>query len=195
MHSIGQEPACGGPIASAALPSARVARAGLTCLALGLLLCGCEDNPPSEADPCASSDDPVVRIGQGVGGAFAPFDDGEQVSLAVAPQGGFGVSVVIRTEGLSAGDDALADVQLDVLIDGVTEGAFTLTDAALLCVDDEDGGGLISGAVVGFDPERYSTNDELVGLDGREAVLEVTVMDDGMAMASVQQTVTIQVGG
>lgn len=156
---------------------------------------GCEDSPQPAADPCAPSNDPVVRIGQGVGGAFAPFEDGEEVSLAVAPQGGFGVSVVIRTEGLAAGDDALADVQLDVLIDGETEGAFTLTDAALLCVDGEDGGGLISGAVVGFDPDRYSTNDELVGLDGREAVLDVTVMDGGMAMASVQQTVTIAVGG
>lgn len=117
------------------------------------------------------------------------------VSLAVAPQGGFGVSVVIRTEGLDAGDDALADVQLDVQIDGVTEGAFTLTDAALLCVDDEDGGGLISGAVVGFDPDRYGTNDDLVALDGRQAVLDVTVIDQGMAMASVQQAVTIRVGG
>lgn len=134
-------------------------------------------------------------LGQGVGGAFAPFADGEAVSLAVAPQGGFGVSVVIRTEGLSAGDDALANVQLDVEIDGVTEGSFLLTDAALLCLDTDGGGGLVSGAVVGFDPDRYGTNDDLVSLDGREAVLNVTVIDNGMAMASVQQTVTIQVGG
>lgn len=163
-------------------------------LAFALLLSGCPDDPV-DADPCAPSERPTVMLGQGVGGAFAPFADGEAVSLAVAPQGGFGVSVVIRTEGLSAGDDALADVQLDVEIDGVTEGSFLLTDAALLCLDTDGGGGLVSGAVVGFDPDRYGTNDDLVALDGREAVLSVTVIDDGMAMASVQQAVTIRVGG
>ncbi len=165
-----------------------------TSLAFALLLSGCPDDP-EDADPCAPSGSPTVMLGQGVGGAFAPFADGEAVSLAVAPQGGFGVSVVIRTEGLSAGDDAHADVQLDVEIDGVTEGSFLLTDAALLCLDTDGGGGLVSGAVVGFDPDRYGTNDDLVSLDGREAVLNVTVIDNGMAMASVQQTVTIQVGG
>lgn len=172
----------------------RVLKTAYTSLAFALLLSGCPEDPP-DADPCAPSGSPLVQLGQGIGGAFAPFEDGEPVSLAVAPQGGFGVSVVIRTEGLLAGDDALADVQLDVEIDGATEGSFLLTDAALLCLDTDGGGGLVSGAVVGFDPDRYGTNNDLVALDGREAVLRVTVIDGGMAMASAEQAVTIRVGG
>lgn len=172
-----------------------VAKTSYSSLALVLLVCGCPEDPKTDTDPCVASSDPVVELGQGIGGAFAPFAEGEGVSLAVAPQGGFGVSVVIRTEGLDAGDDALADVQLDVEIDGQTEGSFLLTGAALLCQSDPDGGGIISGAVVGFDPARYATNDDLVSLDGREAVLNVTVIDEGQTMASVQQTVTIMVGG
>lgn len=165
-----------------------------TSLAFALLLSGCPEDSPG-ADLCAPSGSPLVQLGQGIGGAFAPFEDGEAVSLAVAPQGGFGVSVVIRTEGLVAGDDALADVQLDVEIGGTVEGSFLLTDAALLCLDTDGGGGLVSGAVVGFDPDRYGTNDDLVALDGQEAVLRVTVIDGGMAMASAEQAVTIRVGG
>ena len=164
-------------------------------LAFVLLACGCPEDSKTAVDPCVSGSDPVVELGQGIGGAFAPFDDGEGVSLAVAPQGGFGVSVVIRTEGLDAGEDALADVQLDVEIGGVTEGSFLLTGAALLCQTGEDGGGIISGAVVGFDPDRYQSNDDLVSLDGQEAVLSVTVIDEGQAMASVRQPVTIVFNG
>jgi hypothetical protein len=165
-------------------------------LAFAFLLSGCpEEGPKTSDDPCESSSDPVIMLGQGIGGAFAPFSDGEGVTLAVAPQGGFGVSVVIRTEGLSAGEDALADVQLDVEIDGQSEGSFLLTDAALLCQTGEDGGGIISGAVVGFDPDRYPSNDDLVSLAGKEAVLDVTVIDEGRAMASVRQPVTIVFGG
>ncbi len=159
-------------------------------IALLALLAGCEEDPPP--DPCGSGNDPFVLLGKGVGGAFTEFEDGEAVKLDVAPQGGFGVTVVINTEGLGAGESATANILMDVEIEGVNDGSFLLEDAALLC---EDGvGGRFDGAVVGFDPDKYSTFDDLLGLDGQEVELVVTVTDADGVSATARQPVTLNVG-
>lgn len=152
---------------------------------------GCDGNP-EPADPCRSGSDPEVLLGKGVGGAFTPYEDGEAVGLSVAPQGGFGVTVVIKTDALAAGEGAIADILMDVEVDGVNDGSFLLEGAALLCAAGE--GGRYDGAVVGFDPDKYSTNDDLLGLDGQRVELVVTVTDTEGLSATARQAVTLNVG-
>ncbi|MEM7157153.1 MAG: hypothetical protein AAF799_30150 [Myxococcota bacterium] len=157
---------------------------------VALLSAGCEEDPA--ADPCASGANPSVELGKGVGGAFTAYEDGEGVGLAVAPQGGFGVTVVITTEGLAAGSGSTADILMDVEVDGVNDGSFFLEGAALLC---EAGvGGRFDGAVVGFDSDKYSSNDDLLSLDGRLIDLVVTVTDVDGNEATARQPVTLNVG-
>lgn len=161
-------------------------------IAIGLLfvLTACGSDPDdSQADLCSPSDAPVVVLGQGVGGAFEPFADGEEVPLAVAPQGGFGVAVVVQTEGLLAGDETTATVRLAVEIEGSSAGEFELEDP-LLCQADGSGG-RIFGQVVGLDPDVYSTNDDLVALHGQAAVLDVTITDEEGNVGEARQMVTI----
>ena len=149
---------------------------------------GCVD------ENCLPSSSPSVTLGQGVGGAFAEIMDGQQVSLTPAPQGGQGVPVIIRTQGLAASNSALADVQLDTLVEGQLAGSFLLEEARLLCRGDGEGGE-ISGTVVGFDPDQYQNNDDFIELNGREVGLDVTVYDEEDGTATILQLVTLIVGG
>lgn len=161
----------------------------LLLVSLSLSL-GCESDPPP--DPCRSASDAEVVLGKGVGGAFTPYEDGEAVGLDVAPQGGFGVTVVIKTDALLAGDEQTADILMDVEIDGTNDGSFLLEGAALLCESGE--GGRFDGAVVGFDPDKYSTFDDLLGLDGQLVDLVVTITDAEGQSATARQPVTLNVG-
>ncbi len=148
-----------------------------------------------EAGPCEARSDPIVVLGQGVGGAFEPLAEGQVVGLDIAPQGGFGVTVLIRTEGLIANGEADAEAQLDIEIDGQAAGTFLLTPAPLLCQTDGSGGRISVGTVVGLDPDIYSTNDDLVELDGKQATLDVTVTDGAGNSATTRQRVVISAGG
>jgi hypothetical protein len=159
--------------------------------ALLLVACGGDENPVD--DLCLASDVRAIVLGRGVGGAFVPYQDEEEVGLSVAPQGGFGVTVIIQTQGLTAGVGELASVELDTEMGGTRTGTFLLAEAPLLCRSDGTGG-MISGVVVGFDPDVYSTNDDLLQLDGQVVDLVVTVTDSGGHVASTRQPVTIQVG-
>lgn len=148
---------------------------------------------PGCANLCEPADAPTLQLGSGVGGAFEPYAEGQVVTLDVAPQGGFGVTTLIATTGLQAGDEALADAQLDVQIDGALEGSFLAEDTRLLCADPAEGGRM-SGVVVGFDPATYSTNDDLLQLDGQSVTLDVTVTDATGASANAQVDVVVSVG-
>jgi len=156
------------------------------CVALFFLAAGC-------SNPCESSDEPQLLLGTGVGGAFSVIEDGQDVGLEAAPQGGFGVTTLLRTIGLSASDTSLANAQLDVLIDGTLEGSFLLTDARLLCRSDGEGGE-ISGVVVGFDPDVYITTDDLLALNGQSVELDVTVIDELDNSAEARKPVTVVYG-
>lgn len=154
----------------------------------GLLLAGC---PPG---PCTATDSPSVQLGSGVGGAFEAYDPTSLVTLDIAPQGGFGVTTVVLTDGLNADDEELADVQLNVVIDGVQSGSFLAENNRLQCRSDDPPGGQISGVVVGFDPEVYQSNDDLLSLNNQEVELDVTVFDSQGNFARVNQRVTVVVG-
>ena len=136
--------------------------------------------------------EPSATIGRGSGGAFRAFDPAEVVSLDVAPQGGFGVSIKVRTVGLIAGDDKVAEITLDVEMDGNNVGTHT-QPVSLLC--QETGEGEVFGVVVGFDPSVYSTNDALTQLDGKEVLLKVILTDEAGTETTAESTVTINVGG
>jgi hypothetical protein len=151
--------------------------------------CDSTDDPP---DPCTDDFAPAIEIGYGVSGAFERFTPDQEVSLVIAPQGGFGVDVRVRTQGLVAGQEALVTLLLETLIDDVVVGSFENLDQALTCTDT---GGLVFGVVVGFDPDDYATNDDLLALDGQQVDLRVTVTDrDGAVVASVQPVI-IRAGG
>lgn len=165
---------------------------GTGALLLATAACEPGNGDDGGPDPCASNAEPSVVLGKGVGGAFTPYEAAESVQLDVAPQGGFGVTVVISTEGLAAGSGVMADIQMDVEIEGENHGAFLLQGAALLC--EEDVGGRFDGAVVGFDTDRYSSFDDLLGLDGQLVELVVTVHDEAGESATARQQVTLDVG-
>ncbi len=145
-------------------------------------------------DACSPGDSPTIELGQGVGGAFIPLEDEQLVGLEAAPQGGFGVKTLIATYGLSAGDEAIASVQLDVLIEDTLAGTFLLDQTSLLCRGAAEGG-LVSDVVVGFDQDTYSTPDDLLLLDQQLVELDVTVIDSEGNSAGALQSVIINAGG
>jgi hypothetical protein len=156
-------------------------------LAASLGVSGCDDT-------CSADASPSIQLGQGVGGAFVPLEDEQLVGLDVAPQGGFGVKTLISTTGLVAGDEALASVQLDVLIEGALAGSFWLDETRLLCRGSSQGG-LVSDVVVGFDDATYSTPDDLLLLDMQVVDLDVTVTDSEDNEANILHSVIINAGG
>ena len=164
---------------------------------LSVAVCACGSGDEGGAggdDRCASAAPATATLGQGVGAAFFPFQDLEEVALDVAPQGGFGVSVLIRTTGLAAGEGLTADIQLNVEVGEQLAGEFLQEKSALSCRG-SDIGGEVRGVVVGFDPDVYKTNDELIALDGQIADLVVTVTASDGESATVRQPLTIRVGG
>jgi len=123
--------------------------------------------------------EPTLTIGHGLAGDFIPYSEGEVVTLATAPQGGFGVPVRAQTTGLHCGTDdqpnAPIQVWLDTYIDGEVSASFLNETAVIYCQD--DGTGLVWDLVVGFDQEAYSTVDELISLHGQEVELWVEAID------------------
>lgn len=162
-----------------------------------VLLVGCDGEGTTETDTgaeieamCAGEGDPLVELGLGAGGLFAPLQDGAQVALDVAPQGGFGVTVQVQTLGLKT--DGAATVRLDTEIDGLNSGTFTNENLFLFCRDDGSGT-LGSGVAVGFDPAQY-TADNLEELDGVVTDLVVTITDERGVVATGRSTVEIALG-
>lgn len=152
---------------------------------------GCVGPADPERDAlCEGAGEPSVTLGTGAGHSFDALEDGAEVELDIAPQGGFGVSVRASTSGLRA--DEAVEVFLEPLIDGESAGSFVNPAVQLYCQD--DGSGLLWGVVVGFDPAVYSDNDDLLALAGQEVTLQVTITDlDGDA-ALGEVTVALTVG-
>jgi hypothetical protein len=50
------------------------------------------------------------------------------------------------------------------------------------------------GITVGFDPDEFSTNTDLIELDGKAIDLSVTVTDDNGDSCTGEHTVSVQVG-
>jgi hypothetical protein len=144
------------------------------------------------ADLCAPSDDPSILLGDGVGGAFVEYEDEQEVPLRSAPQGGFGVTVLVATFGLPAAEDTLADVQLDVRQGGELKGSFLSRNAPLRCRSAEEGG-LITDVVVGFDGAQFPTLDDFIDLNGTVVDLEVGVITHDGPTAAIVKPVTIHV--
>jgi hypothetical protein len=140
---------------------------------------------------CAGEGSTSVQLGTGAGSEFSPIEDGSKVGLDVAPQGGFGVSVRAKTTGLVA-DDSVS-VLLEPYIDGESAGSFLNEAVQLYCQD--DGGGLLWGVVVGFDPDTFPTNDDLLALNGELVELVVTITDSSGEVGTGSVTVEIEVGG
>jgi hypothetical protein len=161
---------------------------------LALFTGACSDDGGGGNDLCASADPTSAILGEGVGATFVPYQDLQEVGLAVAPQGGFGVTVIIRTQGLLAGEGLTANVQLNVEADGQLAGEFLQENTVFSCRG-KDVGGEVRGVVVGFDPDVYKTNDDLIALDGKEVELVVTVNASDGSSATTRQPLTIRVGG
>ena len=150
------------------------------------LACSDKDTADSADDPCAGSDSPTLEIGTGVGDQFAPLQNGATVGLTSAPQGGFGVPVRVRTQGLRTSTDrdtkAIVESQLDTWLDGEVSASFLNEESIAYC--QADGSGLMDGLVVGFDKEVYNQQN-LVLLNGKTATLVVTAFDaDGREATS-----------
>ena len=132
-------------------------------------------------ESCGGGGSPGLVIGFGSGGAFEAYSEGTQVGLAPAPQGGFGVWVRARTEGLKAiqpdgTPHATSEVLLETYIEGERTGSFLNDTVEVYCQD--DGSGLLWDVAVGFDPVEYSTNEELIALEGQDVMLLVRATDE-----------------
>ncbi|MCP4447290.1 MAG: hypothetical protein GY811_18365, partial [Myxococcales bacterium] len=66
--------------------------------------CGEYDDPNGESLCAVGEEAPTATLGKGVGSAFIPYEDNEEVGITPASQGGFGVPVLVRTAGLIAGE-------------------------------------------------------------------------------------------
>ena len=152
---------------------------------------GVQDDTQATGPSCDGTGTPSVIIGTGAGADFYPLEDGDSVGLDVAPQGGFGVSVRALTTGLKSNDRV--DANLITEIDGVQSGQFLNEGMQLYC--QEDGTGLLWGVVVGFDGELFATNDDLLALNGQEAVLVIEITDANGETSEGRVTTRIEVGG
>jgi len=165
-----------------------------------VLLSGCAPEPPDKSgggspeevscDPADHSEIALI-IGTGQGSEFTPIEEGSLVTLDVAPQGGYGVSVRAKTAGLNT--EEAVDVLLETALEGNESGSFVNEGTNLYCQD--DGMGLLWGVVVGFDPDTFPTPDALIALDGGEALLIVEATDVDGESARGEVLVTIEVGG
>jgi len=146
---------------------------------------------------CSHDVAPSAEIGRSIGGGFTPYAPGQAVEVLVAPQGGFGVPVSVRTRGLLAGDGPSgtrwADVELSIGRGAANEGTF-FDGGPLGCMGSDDGG-LLSGLVAGFDPDVVQTNEDLLALDGAQATVRVVVRDEDGVTAEASQVVTLMVSG
>ncbi len=162
-----------------------------------LLLFACTDdrNVDSSAGPieaCTASADTLVEIGRVGGTLFTPFSDGESVRLESAPQGGQGVSVALRTGGVST--EGAVDVLLEPYWNGAVQGSFVSEGLPLYCTEEDNGDqyGRVTGTVVGFDPDLYVTDDDLAVLDGETIDLLVGLTSSDGAYAEGHVDVVIE---
>jgi hypothetical protein len=154
------------------------------------------DTGPTAEELCAGAGEESLVIGTGVGSQFVPMEPDSTMSLDVAPQGGFGVTIRARTTGIRStnGDlpHAPVTVELATYIDGVQSASFLNENVEIYCQD--DGTGLLWGVVVGFDPEEYSTTDDLFRLDGVTTALNVITFGGDGDTAEGWVDVVISVG-
>jgi hypothetical protein len=155
-----------------------------------------EETGLSTEDLCAGQGDSSLSIGYGSGSEFLPYELGAEVGLAAAPQGGFGVWIRAKTQGIRAAEGetphATTAVLLETRIDGVVVGSFLNETVEVYC--QEEGTGLLWDVAVGFDPEDYATNDDLIALDGQAVQLFVEATDREGKTASGTVDVVIAVG-
>lgn len=140
---------------------------------------------------CTSADAPTVELGRVGDGAFEELTEGERVVIVIAPQGGFGMAVRVRTTGLHADDASRATVHVATEIDGASVGEFVLYQQALVCAGDS---GTISTVVVPLDPFVYTNNEQLQALDGSTATLIVDVVDANDVRGHGAAVVTLAAG-
>ena len=165
-------------------------------LFLLLLLAACSsDGPSSDSGTttvavCDGTGASSVLLGTGAGGAFDELQAGEVAILQKAPQGGWGIKVRGRTTGLAEGT---VSVTLETKLDGVLSASFTNDAVNLFCQD--DGTGLFTDQVVGLDAAQYSSNDDLLPLNGSDVELVVTVTDGNGTSQSGSVVIEMEVGG
>ena len=146
---------------------------------------------------CSGGGETDLTIGFGAGGAFNEFEQGAAVGLSPAPQGGFGVWVRAKTSGIKAmaedgSPHATSQVLLETYIEGQLVGSFLNESVEVYCQD--DGAGLLWDVAVGFDPEQYSTNEDLLSLEGQETELRVLATDEDGNTAEGRIDVVIALG-
>jgi hypothetical protein len=144
-----------------------------------------------ESSECDASGPPKIKIGTEAGSGFRPLLDGDTVTLATPPQGGVGVPIRILTVGLRT--EAPVDVNLISRIRGEDAGEFSLSGVQLRC--QSIGYGMVTGAMVGFDPDTYPDDDALIALEGEAIVLSVEVTDTDGDQASSEISVILDTGG
>jgi hypothetical protein len=169
-------------------------------LLLPFILTSCapdpRDKPTGDPDPvlsCAPGDHDALSLSIGTGQAseFTALGSGDTVTLDVAPQGGYGVSIRAKTAGLNT--DSPVEVLLETEINGTLSGSFVNLGTNLYCQD--DGKGLLWGVVVGFDSDTFADPDALIALDGESALLIVAATDVEGRTARGEVVVRIEVGG
>lgn len=141
--------------------------------AIVVACCGCGDKDFSPAELCAGAGEVSVELGHGTGADFTAFEAGEDVDIAIAPQGGYGVNVRVMTLGLVANNAVTLELSSTHL--GESTGSFNWGEIPLYCLD--DGHGLLWGAVVPFDPELFPDVESLSALDGEPIHMSVELVD------------------
>lgn len=154
-------------------------------------LLGCSEPEPPDYCLPVEGETPSAVIGKSAGTNFVAFAADEEVSLDVAPQGGYGVKVAIQTFALLA--DNPTDVDLIVEYEGDELGRFTQTNHPLFC--NAGNFGLLNDLVVGFSEEDFPELSDLAEFDGKIVDLVVEVRDQEGNAANASWPVTINFGG
>jgi|GEM_PF-4300561 len=142
-----------------------------------------EEPEPDEPDAeCAAGDDPIVRVGEGVGSAFEELQDGDRLPLVFASQAGMEAAVVLVTE--EVGVLEVEEISVELFVDDAPIGESSTDGRSLRC--DENLGRVETSLpinVVGHPTVTYVTEladreaSLVVSLHGSEGVLASSVVE------------------
>ena len=136
---------------------------------------------------CAGKGPTSLELGGGESEGFEAFQPGDDAEIMVPPQGGYGLRLRARTLGLVTNN--VLDLEMETEVDGELIGEFTAEEIFVYCQD--DGSGLLWGTATPIDEAIFPSEEDLVVLDGAEAIMRVTATDVQGDSASSEATVTM----
>ncbi len=128
-----------------------------------------------ETGPCAPVGDPEVEIGVDSDGSYVQLEPGDAIEPFFGSQAGMQVDLLLHTTGLGAGTDSTIELDFQILVDDAPIAIYQSEDVVISCAEDGSGGRVVAKARI--DVSDHPTVTSVAVLDGRQAVVDITLRD------------------